>query len=94
MSVTVRDVARVAGVSTATVSRVLNHSTVVPVATRTSVNAAIARLGYRQDIHAACLGRKRSVHRFLEEQDGTIDRNGNGGGAVSPRNLRESPLRF
>lgn len=74
MSVTVKDVARCAGVSTATVSRVRNQSTVVTAATRTSVNSAIDLLGYRQDIHAVCLGRKRSMRRFLIGQAGIAAR--------------------
>lgn len=73
MSVTVKDVARVAGVSTATVSRVLNHSARVTHATRTSVDSAITLLGYRQDVHAICLSRKRRRRRV--GQDRSSDKN-------------------
>lgn len=45
--VTLRDVAREAGVSSATVSRVLNHTGKVNATTRARVEAAIRRLGYR-----------------------------------------------
>ena len=45
-SVTIRDVAREAGVSLATVSRALNLDTVVTVRTRALVRAAADRLGY------------------------------------------------
>lgn len=44
---TIADVAREAGVSIATVSRVLNNSTIVTPATRQQVLDAIERLGYR-----------------------------------------------
>src|SRR3954471_15983882 len=44
---TIRDVARVAGVSAATVSRVLNDSPLVVEPTRARVHAAVEQLGYR-----------------------------------------------
>jgi LacI family transcriptional regulator len=44
--VTVADVAREAGVSTMTVSRVVNHKEGVSASTRQHVQAAIDRLGY------------------------------------------------
>ena len=50
---TIRDVARLAGVSTATVSRVVNDTGDVSGQTRTSVLAAIAKLKYRPNAHAA-----------------------------------------
>jgi DNA-binding LacI/PurR family transcriptional regulator len=46
-SPTIRDVAKLAGVSHQTVSRVINHSDHVLPATRARVNAAIEELGYR-----------------------------------------------
>jgi hypothetical protein len=54
---TIRDVARLAAVSTATVSRVGNDTDDVSGQTRTGVLAAIAKLEYRPDAHAAQLGR-------------------------------------
>lgn len=46
MSVTIKDVAKAAGVSVATVSRVLNNTATVSEATTEMVNAAIKELGY------------------------------------------------
>ena len=57
-SLTVRDIARLAGVSTATVSRVLNGSETVSRKTRTNVLAAVSRLQYCPSNHAAELGRQ------------------------------------
>jgi len=54
---TVKDVARLAGVSTATVSRVVNNARGVSCETRTKVLTAIERLQYRPNGHAAELGR-------------------------------------
>jgi hypothetical protein len=56
-SCTVRDVARLAGVSTATVSRVTNGASNVSCDARTKVLAAISKLRYRPNAHAAELGR-------------------------------------
>ena len=47
MNVTIKDVARAAGVSVATVSRVLNNSASVSEATADQVNETIKALGYR-----------------------------------------------
>jgi hypothetical protein len=55
---TVRDIARLAGVSTATVSRVVNGSGAVSRKTRTNVLTAISRLQYCPSVHAAELGRQ------------------------------------
>lgn len=55
-----RDVARIAGVSTMTVSRVLTQPDVVADATRLRVNEAIAKLGYVPDLIASSLSSKRS----------------------------------
>jgi LacI family transcriptional regulator len=51
----VTDVARHAGVSVATVSRVLNGSARVTPATRDRVLAAVAELGYRRNAVARSL---------------------------------------
>ncbi len=52
-----KDVARLAGVSTATVCRVVNESNNVSAETRTRVLNAISQLQYRKNIYAAQLGR-------------------------------------
>lgn len=51
----IQDVARQAGVSTGTVSRVLNGRPGVSASTRDQVEAAIRRLGYRPDVAARTL---------------------------------------
>jgi len=56
-SCTVHDVARLAGVSTATVSRVTNGACNVSSKTRTKVVSAISRLKYSPNAHASELGR-------------------------------------
>ena len=56
-SCTVKDVARLAGVSTATVSRVTNGACNVSSKTRTKVVSAISRLKYCPNAHASELGR-------------------------------------
>jgi hypothetical protein len=56
-SSTVKDVARLAGVSTATVSRVLNVPGNVSCETRTRVLSAISRLRYCPNVHATELAR-------------------------------------
>src|SRR5215469_6475176 len=58
-STTIRDVARVAGVSVATVSRVLNDPAVVTFETRERVVAAISHLRYSPNPAAASLRRTR-----------------------------------
>lgn len=57
---TIKDVARRAGVSTATVSRVLNGVEVVSDDTRSRVEQAIAELGYRYNALARSLKKKSS----------------------------------
>lgn len=52
MSVTIRDVAKATGVSTATVSNVLNKTGKVGAQTRRLVLGAVKRMGYIPDVHA------------------------------------------
>ena len=52
MAVTIRDVAIAAGVSTATVSNVLNNTGKVGGRTQRHVLATVKRLGYVPDVHA------------------------------------------
>jgi DNA-binding LacI/PurR family transcriptional regulator len=58
--ITIKDVARMAGVSHATVSRVLNGSDLVSPATRARVRAAIDASGWTPDETAAALGRRKT----------------------------------
>jgi transcriptional regulator with XRE-family HTH domain len=57
-SCTLTDIARLAGVSTATVSRVVNGSGTVSRKTKIKVLSAISGLRYRPNTHAAELGRE------------------------------------
>jgi transcriptional regulator with XRE-family HTH domain len=59
VSCTLRDVAQLAGVSTATVSRVMNGAETVSSHTRSKVLSAISRLKYSPDVHAVELGREK-----------------------------------
>ena len=52
MSVTIRDVAKAAEVSTATVSNVLNNTGKVGRETRRLVLSTVRKLGYIRDVHA------------------------------------------
>src|ERR1017187_7330630 len=52
MTVTIRDVAKAAGVSTATVSNVLNKTGKVGRSTRRVVLGAVKRMGYIPNVHA------------------------------------------
>lgn len=61
---TVHDIAREAGVSLATVDRVLNARSGVRGKTIAKVQAAVAKLGYVRDTHAANLARQRQ-YRFI-----------------------------
>lgn len=58
--ITIKDVARAAGVSTQTVSRVLNNRSDVSAETRTRVQEVIASLGYSPNVFARNLSRGRS----------------------------------
>jgi DNA-binding LacI/PurR family transcriptional regulator len=57
---TIKDVARIAGVSTQTVSRVLNNRSDVSRATRSRVQQVIASIGYSPNVFARNLSRGRS----------------------------------
>ena len=59
--VTVHDLARAAGVSLATVDRVLNGRPGVRPATQTRVEDAIAQIGFRRDMTASMLARARDI---------------------------------
>lgn len=59
VSYTLRDVARAAGVSIATVSRVVNGGEHVSSDTKSKVLAAISTLGYSPDVHALELSRRK-----------------------------------
>ena len=61
MSITFKDVAKLAGVSTQTVSRVTNGSQDVAESTRNKVNAAIKKLGYVPNKGAQMLSRAKST---------------------------------
>ena len=58
--ITIRDVARQAGVSVATVSRVLNNSPLVSPETRDAVMRAVSELGYRPNANAQALATQAS----------------------------------
>ena len=58
MPVTINDVAKEAGVSTSTVSKVLNHWTTISPETTARVNAAIAELNYTPNARAVSFARK------------------------------------
>jgi DNA-binding LacI/PurR family transcriptional regulator len=66
------DVARAAGVSHQTVSRVLNHSTAVRNETRARVLAAIDKLGYRRNPAARALVTRRSKTLGVVSLDTTL----------------------
>jgi DNA-binding LacI/PurR family transcriptional regulator len=60
MGLTIRDVAKAAGVSTATVSNVLNKTGKVGPRTHRMVLTAVKRLGYFPDVHARHLASRQS----------------------------------
>jgi len=72
MAVTIRDVAKVAGVSATTVSRVYNHGELVTEGTRERVRAVAKRMGYRPNVTAQSLshGRTRTVGLILPAPHG------------------------
>jgi len=72
MAVTIRDVAKVAGVSATTVSRVYNHGELVTEETRERVRAVAKRMGYRPNVTAQSLshGRTRTVGLILPAPHG------------------------
>lgn len=69
--VTVHDLAKAAGVSLATVDRVLNGRAGVRKATIEKVEAAIAAIGYRRDFTASMLARARDIKLAFILPDGT-----------------------
>ncbi|MFQ6552433.1 LacI family DNA-binding transcriptional regulator [Aestuariibius insulae] len=69
---TVHDIAKEAGVSLATVDRVLNARSGVRDQTVTRVKAAVHKLGYVRDTHAANLARQRQ-YRFVFALPGSDD---------------------
>ena len=60
MSVTIRDVAKAAGVSATTVSRVFNHSELVNAKTQQHVRAVATQMGYRPNATAQSLSHGRT----------------------------------
>ena len=72
MEATIKDVAKLAGVSVATISRVLNNSAVVSPETAEKVNEAIKELNYRPNFLGRNL-RKRETNVIL-----ALGQNGNG----------------
>lgn len=84
-SITIRDVAHLAGVSIKTVSRVMNGEPRVSPATRDRVDAAMATLGYRPNLNARGLAGDRSFliglfydnpssHYVNDVQTGAVER--------------------
>lgn len=68
---TVHDIAREAGVSLATVDRVLNHRLGVRKNTVAKVHEAVSRIGYVRDTHAANLARQRQYRFAFVLPEGT-----------------------
>lgn len=69
--VTVHDLARAAGVSLATVDRVLNARPGVKPATIEKVETAIAEIGFRRDLTASMLARARDIGLTVIVPEGT-----------------------
>jgi hypothetical protein len=67
---TIHDIANIAGVSSTTVSRVLNESKMVSSKTRSRVQAVISDLKYRPNAHAIELVRSRSRRKRQSEIQG------------------------
>ena len=68
---TVHDLAKAAGVSLATVDRVLNGRSGVRPATIEKVEAAIARIGFRRDLTASMLARAKDMRLSFIVPEGT-----------------------
>lgn len=68
---TVHDVARIAGVSLATVDRVLNGRPGVRAATAEKVDEAIRRLGFSRDLNASLMARARDLSVVFFIPDGS-----------------------
>ena len=106
-NVTLRDVARVAGVSVATVSRVINDAPTVTAETKARINKVIQELGYTPNPLARALnsGRTRSVGavistldhaifaRFLRALEVTFDQHGYSLVVAATENDKERELR-
>ena len=69
--VTVHDLARAAGVSLATIDRVLNGRPGVRAKTVEKVEAAIAEIGYKRDLTASMLARARDIGLTVIVPEGT-----------------------
>lgn len=82
---TVHDVARAAGVSLATVDRVLNNRPGVRGATVEKVEAAIAEIGFQRDLSASLLARARNLALTFIIPDGTNEFMASLAGAVERR---------
>lgn len=101
MRPTVNDIAREAGVSLATVDRVLNARPGVRDKTIRAVNEAIARLGYVRDVAAANLARQRTYRiafvlpdtesQFVQTLAAALD---GAGGPASGFRTEILPIRF
>ncbi len=104
MGVTIKDVAREAGVSTATVSRVINNDNRITPATRQRVLRVVSRLNYKVNTIARSLKSKRSLTVgmvvpeidnvfFMRVARGVEDHLGEKGYSMIVVNARESRLR-
>lgn len=82
---TVHDVARAAGVSLATVDRVLNGRSGVRLATAQKVEGAILALNFRRDLGASLLARSRDLAVQFLIPDGTNEFMINLGAAIARR---------
>ncbi|ENO11549.1 DNA-binding transcriptional regulator GalS [Escherichia coli O157:H43 str. T22] len=85
--ITIRDVARQAGVSVATVSRVLNNSTLVSADTREAVMKAVSELDYRPNANAQALATQVSDTIgvvVMDVSDAFFRRAGKSGGSGRP----------
>ncbi|TBL80881.1 LacI family transcriptional regulator [Paenibacillus thalictri] len=60
MDITIKDIARIAGVSTATVSKALNNSALVKPSTKHKINEIAEQMGYQPNIAAKSLVSKKS----------------------------------